>query len=257
MNPFTYRCPFCGHLATITDQNYSTSQSEFNDGNRYGAQVVRFTAITCPNPDCREYRLSVSLHDRRYPSGSPPQTLNAKNSWQLLPQSNAKVLPEYVPAPIVQDYKEACAIQFASPKASATLARRCLQGIIRDFWGITKARLIDEIEAIQDKIDPLTWTAIDSVRKIGNIGAHMEKDINVILDVDPDEAGLLIGLIETVIQDWYIVRYEREERLKTVIAMSQTKEAQRHSVSDRSVTSSEPQGTRNDPTLEHPDAGGI
>ena len=34
-----------------------------------------------------------------------------------------------------------------------------------------------------------------AVRKVGNIGAHMEKDINVIVDVDPDEAQHLIGLI--------------------------------------------------------------
>jgi len=39
-------------------------------------------------------------------------------------------------------------------------------------------------------VDPLTWEAIDAVRKLGNIGAHMEKDINVIVDVDPEEAEL-------------------------------------------------------------------
>ena len=31
------------------------------------------------------------------------------------------------------------------------------------------------------------WQAIDAVRSIGNIGAHMEKDINLIVDVDPEE----------------------------------------------------------------------
>jgi hypothetical protein len=40
--------------------------------------------------------------------------------------------------------------------------------------------------------------AIDIVRNIGNIGAHMEADINVIVDVDPDEAQTLIELIETL-----------------------------------------------------------
>ena len=67
-------------------------------------------------------------------------------------------------------------------------------------------RLIDEIEAIEDKVDPLTWKAIDAVRSVGNIGAHMEKDINVIVDVDPDEAAQLISLIEILIKDWYITR---------------------------------------------------
>jgi len=34
--------------------------------------------------------------------------------------------------------------------------------------------------------------AIDYVRQIGNIGAHMEKDIDQVIPVEPDEAQLLI-----------------------------------------------------------------
>ncbi|MEI8253036.1 MAG: hypothetical protein WCG25_04765 [bacterium] len=49
------------------------------------------------------------------------------DSWQLLPVSEAKVLPDYIPDPIKQDYYEACRIRDLSPKASATLSRRCLQ----------------------------------------------------------------------------------------------------------------------------------
>jgi hypothetical protein len=91
----------------------------------------------------------------------------------LLPESLAKTFPEYIPSQI----------------------------IIRDFWGIRKDQLVDEIK---DKVDSSVWTAIDAVRKIGNIGAHMEKDVDLIIDVDPDEAGLLIKLIETLLSDWYI-----------------------------------------------------
>jgi hypothetical protein len=67
--------------------------------------------------------------------------------------------------------------------------------------------------------------AIDAVRKIGNIGAHMEKDINVIVDVEPKEAQLLIGLIELLVKDWYIAKHNRVERLKEIVAVSQVKEA--------------------------------
>jgi hypothetical protein len=97
--------------------------------------------------------------------------------------------------------------------------------MIRDFWGITKGRLIEEIEALKDRTDALTWEAIDSVRQIGNIGAHMEKDINLIVDVDPDEAQLLIGLIELLVKDWYVTRHQREERLNAIIAVRREKEA--------------------------------
>jgi len=62
-----------------------------------------------------------------------------------------------------------------------------LLGIIRNFWGISKSRLIDEINELKGRVDSTMWQAIDAVRSIGNIGAHMEKDINLIVDVDPEE----------------------------------------------------------------------
>lgn len=41
----------------------------------------------------------------------------------------------------------------------------------------------------------------------------MEKDVDIIIDVEPEEAEKLIWLIETLIQEWYIARFEREKRL--------------------------------------------
>jgi len=99
--------------------------------------------------------------------------------------------------------------------------------MIRDFWKISKPRLKDEIDALEERVDPQTWDAIDSVRKIGNIGAHMEADINVIVDVDPDEATLLIGLIETLLADWYIARHNREERMAKIKAVAEQKQRER------------------------------
>lgn len=143
--------------------------------------------------------------------------------WDLMPPSMAKVFPDYIPKPVLDDYNEACMIADLSPKASATLSRRCLQGIIRNFWEVKPGRLVDEIEQIQDKTDYLTWDAIDSVRKVGNIGAHMEKDINVIVDVDPNEARMLIGLIEILLKDWYVAREERKSRLLKIKSIAEDK----------------------------------
>lgn len=148
-------------------------------------------------------------------------------AWHLRPQSSAQPMPNYIPGPIREDYDEACLIKSLSPKASATLARRCLQGIIRDYWGLSKGRLVDEIKAIEDKTDPLTWKAIDSVRKIGNIGAHMEKDINLIIEVDDTEADLLINLIEILVKDWYVARHERELRLYAIVGVADAKDEAR------------------------------
>ncbi|HDX8328447.1 TPA: DUF4145 domain-containing protein [Raoultella ornithinolytica CD1_MRS_4] len=110
-----------------------------------------------------------------------------------------------------------------SPKASATLSRRCLQGMIRHVWDVKPARLIDEIKAIEGQIESSVWKAIDAVRNIGNIGAHMENDINVIVDVEPYEAEMLIGLLELLIQEWYIERHERQLRVQAITALAAQK----------------------------------
>lgn len=95
--------------------------------------------------------------------------------------------------------------------------------MIRNFWDISKARLIDEINDLHGKVDGTTWRAIGAVRSIGNIGAHMETDINLIVDVDPEEANLLLGLIEVLLEEWYIRRHEREEHMQKVIAAAESK----------------------------------
>ena len=135
---------------------------------------------------------------------------------------------EYVPEAIRRDYEEACLIRILSPKASATLSRRCLQGMIRDFHGVKRKRnLKQEIEAIKNKIDPQIWNAIDGLRKIGNIGAHMEKDVNLIVDVDPEEAQKLIKLNELLFREWYINREERRKLVQEVADIGKQKQAEK------------------------------
>lgn len=128
----------------------------------------------------------------------------------IKPNSLAKQFPDYIPETIRNDYEEAYAILHLSPKASATLSRRCLQGMIHDFWDIKLKNLNQEISALKDKIPADLWSSIDALRQLGNIGAHMEKDTDVIVDIDPNEAESLIKLIELLMKEWYINREERK-----------------------------------------------
>ncbi|WP_336347789.1 DUF4145 domain-containing protein [Pseudomonas monsensis] len=220
---YNWQCPFCGNNSTITNQNTSGGSLTFNDGNKFDCQmIVNMTSVVCPNEECREIVLKARFGKAAIAAGNYRLT-ELVESWVLRPSSLALNFPDYVPAPIRQDYEEACKIRDLSPKASATLSRRCLQGIIRDYWKIVKGRLVDEIIALEDKIDPDTWAAIDAVRKIGNIGAHMEKDINIIVEVDPEEAQLLLELIETLIKDWYIARFKRQAHLAKIKAAADNK----------------------------------
>ncbi|MFA6411672.1 MAG: DUF4145 domain-containing protein [Syntrophales bacterium] len=222
---YSWQCPYCSHHATITDNHDKIYSFSFLLNNKYGLQYVYSNVISCPNPECREYTLNVALFNSkedRLGNNSPENY--PKKTWQLIPAAEMKVFPNYIPKPIIADYEEACLIRDLSPKASATLARRCLQGMIRDFWGIKKKRLLDEINALQEKTDDITWSAIDSVRKIGNIGAHMEEDINLIIDVEPREAQLLIGLIETLIKEWYIAKHDKEQSMAAIITLAVEKD---------------------------------
>ncbi|MEC3939829.1 hypothetical protein VOF76_27425, partial [Leclercia adecarboxylata] len=73
-----------------------------------------------------------------------------------------------------------------------------------------------EVLAIKDRVDPVVWQAILDVKSIGNIGAHMEKDINLIIDVSPDEADLLIEMVEMLLDDWYVARHEKQQKLQRI-----------------------------------------
>ena len=145
------------------------------------------------------------------------------------PPTMALQLPEYIPEAIRSDYEEAVSIVDLSPKASATLARRCLQGMIHDFWKIKEKNLNAEITALKGKVSPSQWKAIDGLRKIGNIGAHMEKDVQLIIDVDPGEAKKLIKLIELLIEKWYISRYDEEQLFDEISKLADAKETERKS----------------------------
>ncbi len=219
MSDFNWTCPHCERAVTISDGRLSSDTHTLYIENAIGRRTLDSLFIVCPNPQCRKFTLTVALHESQSSPQSPRERLVKKlQEWSLIPPSASKHFPDYVPETIREDYGEACLIRDLSPKASATLSRRCLQGILRDFWKVKPGRLVDEIEQVKDKIDPITWDAIEAVRKLGNLGAHMEKDINVIVDVEPEEAGLLIGLVETLLREWYVAREERKARMTAVIA---------------------------------------
>lgn len=221
---FKWQCPYCNQNATIQYVDVSDGKTVLSIKNYYGTTIITNRFIVCPNDKCKKFTLEAALHEGRLDSAHNQWIIGKLiQKWNLIPQSNAKVFPDYIPKAIVSDYEEAHAILNLSPKAAATLARRCLQGMIHDFYKIHKRTLKEEIEALQPIIDPITWEAIDSIRKIGNIGAHMEKDIDLIIEVDTGEANLLLNLIEQLIEEWYIHKHEREKKLLAIKDISTKK----------------------------------
>jgi hypothetical protein len=227
-----YTCPYCNKPTTATEPHVFDEELDISLGEDSDLGHVHLTvnAVSCPDPDCKKLSLKASLVNKDWCQPVQKYSYNLHHVWQLLPESNAKVMPDYLPAPIKEDYYESCRIRDLSPKASATLSRRCLQGMIRDYWKISKSRLKDEIDALEEKVDADTWSSIDAVRSVGNIGAHMEKDIDVIVDVEPQEAQLLIGLIEQLVEDWYVTRETRRQRAENLKKLAEAKDEKKHPI---------------------------
>lgn len=231
---FNWTCPHCNHPQIVTDNNYTRRWSYISVGKiNIGNTGFSYEAIGCLNDACNKLTLSASLTER-VTKNSEWQEGEDLRQWRLIPESSAIAQPDYIPAPLKDDYYQACRIRELSPKASATLSRRCLQGMIRDFAKIAKATLDAEIKelrkALDDGVAPAGVTlesveAIDQVRSIGNIGAHMEKDINHIIDVDEGEAEALTDLIELLFQEWYVARHTRQQRLASLAAIAAQKKA--------------------------------
>lgn len=229
---FHWVCPHCKRDTTVVAENCERGGTGFDKESNLGQAYLTWTRIRCPSPACGKYEFSATLNSGKY----EPNPITGRYEWKalqpigrgfvrFLPRSMAETFPEFVPIAIRTDYEEACDIADLSPKAAATLARRALQGIVRDFWGAAGRTLKDEIDSVQSKCDPMTWDAMEAVRKVGNIGAHMERDVGTIVEVDPSEARMLIALIETLVRETYEARFARAERMGALKSLAEAKAA--------------------------------
>jgi hypothetical protein len=212
MSEYLWTCPFCNKEQTVSDEGRQVSFADLAIENADGPRrlVVKYTV--CPDPKCRRFSLAASLHGLET-SGNRSYTGKHIKTWSLVPASRAKTFPVELPPAVLENYHEACLASDFSAKVAAALCRRCLSEMIRDFWHVQPGSLSDEFRQIKGAADPLTWEAIESVRRTGMIGARMDSETAEIFDSEPGEVTLLLGLIETLIQDWYVGRQERRKRL--------------------------------------------
>lgn len=228
-----WQCPYCGVPQVLTNPKIDSDKAYFAvQGATDGKLGLHLVALGCCNPECGRTTIGGTLH--YWTAVQYDRMLQAEilEIFRLRPRGREKPQPDYIPDAIRKDYREACLILDLSPNASATLARRCLQGVLMDFAGVKKGLLAPQIRELRTMIEegssPPGVTAqsvelIDHVREFGNIGAHMETPTGLIVDVDPDEAFLLIELIETLFRDWYVERHNREKRFTRMKEMAEGK----------------------------------
>ncbi len=223
-----WECPYCMKIFRLdSDQMDFSYLVTSNDENTNTAAITLSGTFWCP--DC--LKPSIYLSDyvnctiSRYNNVEFPDYNGdeIQNSYTMIyPEKRGKNYPEYIPEPIRRDYLEAVKIVNHSPKASATLARRCLQGMLVDKWTVSKQKkLYAQIDEIRDRVTEKTFNAIDAVRKIGNIGAHMKNPNVSAIDDSPitaSDAEVLIALIEVLIKTWYTDPVNEDRLMDKIIS---------------------------------------
>lgn len=236
----SWTCPHCGTVATLQSSDVARGNTTLSIGTAPDEDgvVVSAIAIRCPSKTCSRYCLDVSALFgimTRYTGttghGNRTGSINADDqrpigigNVRFEPRIQAP-LSSYVPPIVKEDYEEACLIKELSPKASATLCRRALQGMIRDFWQISRRTLAEELKEIEEKCDTDIYSAMMALKGVGNISAHPERDVNLLIDVEEGEVDTLLELLRILDKEWYVAKANRAERLAAVAALGVSKAA--------------------------------
>ena len=214
------KCPHCTVEIHEGFENSPLFSSKNNalasvgkDANGQGQywSVSHMTCPACAGPIMRLHR----MHLGKGGLGMVPdkgRLIEPKGAGR--PRASAEV-----PAELAEDYNEACLVLEDSPKASAALSRRCLQGLLR-AQGFTQHDLAKAIDAVlaSGKLPSGLAHNVDAIRNIGNFAAHPMKDTNsgAILPVEPHEAEWNLDVLEGLF-DYYYVQPARDAARKAAL----------------------------------------
>ncbi|WP_107675681.1 DUF4145 domain-containing protein [Agrobacterium sp. LAD9] len=239
-----WRCPFCSTNSLISRDNLSRIVLPLNGKSKHGNKAIAVTSISCANEDCSELSLTIDFGDYKTSRSNSGFINHIMNEWDVeltksfLPDGVSVSVPASVPEEISITYKEAARIADISGRASAAMSRRCLQGMVRHFFDIPnnkRGNLGAELSFVKDRIDPEMWDNLLAVRSVGDIGAHMDNNVDQIIDISPEEARILLALIESLFKEWYEAREKRERSSAALKDLLVSKRAQQKEAKQKSA----------------------
>ncbi len=190
------KCPYCnigirldikGQVA-YPDKNYTSTG--------LGHELVHGFC-----PECEKFIVMLRVGKYKW-IDDEGELVQVHQEEIIFPRFAARTTAQEVPIAYREAFNEANAVLAISPKASAALSRRLLQGILRTDYGITRRDLSKEIDDfIQLPNIPTEITeAVDAVRNVGNFAAHPLKYQNTgeIVDVEVGEAEWLLDVLEAL-----------------------------------------------------------
>ena len=206
--------------------DWSIATDEIGETEFFVYHTIRGSVTSWNCAECRNAHISICTFYVLFIAGGKyydtqniriveaPNIFAASNGI-LLPRAkpikNLHLLPNHINATV----REAHSVLPFSPSAAAVLSRKALQALLRHIFSIPKNKqgnLASEINLVSEEMDIGLLEAISNARKIGNIGAHFDRDTDKLIDVTEQEAAALIQLNDFIFDD-YIGRAERRKIL--------------------------------------------
>ena len=205
------QCPHC--LVNF----HSNPKQDFIQKDTDGGWAILHEAC----PDCKKLIIILICgHMLSGPSGPCVTKPLFKSIYAYPKGSSRQPCPSQVPKELAEDYTEACMVLNDSPKASASLSRRCFQHLLREYAKVKKSDLYNEIQELLDRNILPTQLAgsIDCIRNIGNFAAHpmKSKHSGEIMPVEPGEAEWNLDVLEALF-DYYFIQPDILQKKKDAL----------------------------------------
>jgi hypothetical protein len=201
----TGRCPHCRLSVRFEPVRIKTGGSDYGPINpllyispsNHGLDVRSAACPACG-------RLILTAQTSIEP-GQTPVVVEA----QLWPDTGNRPVPAEVEreAPrLAADFREAVSVFPKSKKASAALARRCLQFILSTKGGARSKDLAKQIDEVLPSLPSGLADNVDAIRQVGNFAAHPIKSESSgeIADVEDGEAEWLLEVLEELFEYFFV-----------------------------------------------------
>jgi hypothetical protein len=211
------KCPHCGAVVKFAwDGEFERMRAQ---SGRLENLALNYTVKICHGycPNCHQFTM-LAVYYRRGP-GAPgipaPAPEPVGQEWLIPKFERTRPISADAPPEVRSDFEEAAKLLSISPKASAAISRRLLQHILRDYCGMRRRDLAQEIETYITL--PSTPShiadALDGIRHVGNFAAHPIKyeQSGEVVSVEPGEAEWLLDSLESLV-DFVFVQPKRLEQ---------------------------------------------
>ena len=199
-------CPHCLTNVRLLPPNASSQN---------GA-TIEIVALYAPKEICYIYTSRCPQCDQHILSLSIAPSGQSMSEEQLIwPRaSNRPPLKPDVLSKYADDYNEAAQILVISPKASAALARRCLQAMLVEQVKVSSKTLDKQIEEAIPTLPSYIANQLHYVREVGNLAAHPTKSTSTgeIMDIEPGEAEATLDVLDYLFDHFFINPAEQQKR---------------------------------------------